>query len=847
MNMFDKIISIRLTRYGRGRRSLIRSSAMLALVALTGSVLVGVAAPPAFAACGPGCGPYPVTGSKPSSITAGPDGSMWFTEEAKDKIGRISPSGQLKTFDVPTSQAWPNSIAAGPDGNLWFVEPGAPSKHPINVDQIGRITPKGVITEFPVHDFGTGAPSSIVAGPDGSLWFTELFQSGYEIDAMSTSGALVAENPVTGDPTDITAGPDGNLWFTEGNGDIGQITTSGSITYFTVPDSLVPIDIAPGADGALWFTTYSNTIGRITTGGAITLYTVPTDGEDTYSWGVSPGPDGNIWVTLYGTDQLARVNTQPGMIGEITVYDVPVSGETAGPYGIATGVNGDVWFTDLLAGEIVDFPVSPVVSQDPVSATANGLYGTTAGPNGDDWFTDYANSQVDRICQNGSQQAYNVPTSGGAAYGITEGPWPHRFTQDVVGIWFTEPVANRIGVIPESVGPTVGQPCPTLTPTDFAIPTAGAGLRDLTWGPDGAVWFTEFNADKIGRITDTGAVTEYSLPTAGADPLDIASGPDGNLWFTEWGANQIGRITPAGVVTEFPIPTAGSGPAGITAGPDGNLWFTEANANQIGRITTGGVVNEYPIPTSESYPGQIVAGPDGNLWFGEDHAAQIASITTSGTVTEFSLGEAEDPDAIAATYGGLIVGDRNNGAWSLATVDPPGSNAVVLPSGPVPSTSTVAFGSSLTWTQLAPAAQNIADATGMNLYTSATLGNDVGSTYSYRFTAAGTYPYIAAPVGVTTANGTVKVPIQVAPTQTNTNHPVTITWASTPAPFGYAYDVQVKEPGGSYKTWIAGTTTTSSAFSADSTPGYYVFRARLRNTSSGAQSGWSPAAEFQAV
>jgi hypothetical protein len=362
------------------------------------------------------------------------------------------------------------------------------------------------------------------------------------------------------------------------------------------------------------------------------------------------------------------------------------------------------------------------------------------------------------------------------------------------------------------------------------------------------VWFTEFNADQIGRITDTGTVTEYPIPTAGAEPLDIVSGPDGNLWFTEFGANQIGRITPSGVITEFPIPTAGSGPAGITAGRDGNLWFTEANANQIGRITTGGVVNEYPIPTAESYPGQISAGPDGNLWFTEDHAAQVASITTSGTVTEFSLGEAEDPLAIAATYGGLVLSDRNgNGYWSVATLDPPGSNAVVLPAGPAPATSTLAFGSSLTWTQLAPVAQTISDATGMNLYTSGSIGLGAGSTFSYRFDAAGTYAYVAQPTGTTTPNGTVKVPIQVAPAQTDTNSPVTVTWASTPAPFGYVYDVQVQEPGGSYQSWMKGTTAASSTFAGDSAPGYYIFRARLRNTSSGAHSGWSPAAEFEAV
>jgi len=72
-------------------------------------------------------------------------------------------------------------------------------------------------------------------------------------------------------------------------------------------------------------------------------------------------------------------------------------------------------------------------------------------------------------------------------------------------------------------------------------------------------------------------------------PRRITVGPDGNLWFTETNFNKIGRITPAGGITEFTIPTASSFPFGITAGPDGNLWFTEADGNKIGRDSGGPV------------------------------------------------------------------------------------------------------------------------------------------------------------------------------------------------------------------------------------------------------------------
>jgi virginiamycin B lyase len=123
--------------------------------------------------------------------------------------------------------------------------------------------------------------------------------------------------------------------------------------------------------------------------------------------------------------------------------------------------------------------------------------------------------------------------------------------------------------------------------SEFAVPTANSSPDFITAGPDGNLWFTEFNTNKIGRITTAGVVTgEFATPTAGSDPVFITAGPDGNLWFTEESGNNIGRIspTPSHKLAEFAVPTANSFPFGITAGPDGNIWFTEEFANQIGQL-----------------------------------------------------------------------------------------------------------------------------------------------------------------------------------------------------------------------------------------------------------------------
>jgi uncharacterized protein (TIGR03437 family) len=173
--------------------------------------------------------------------------------------------------------------------------------------------------------------------------------------------------------------------------------------------------------------------------------------------------------------------------------------------------------------------------------------------------------------------------------------------------------------------------------TEYPIPTSNSLAFSIAKGPDGALWFTEANGNKVGRITTAGVITEYTVPTSNAYPRGITSGPDGALWFVEANGNKIGRITTSGVITEYVVPTSGASPTGIAAGSDGTLWFTEANTNKIGRIMTSGAFTEYPVSTSGAEPWDITAGPDGALWFTEANAKRIGRITTSGTVAEYPI------------------------------------------------------------------------------------------------------------------------------------------------------------------------------------------------------------------
>jgi streptogramin lyase len=282
-----------------------------------------------------------------SGITAGPDGNLWFTdagttghdvEETGNRIGRITPSGRISQFLLPTGSGSPEAITAGPDGNLWFTVTdvvfgnsmfGIPNSVSAS-GTIGRITPSGTISEFPIPT-ANNRPEAITAGPDGNLWFTEGGTG--KIGRITSSGTITEFPlpPAESGPSGITAGPDGNLWFTESDANkIGRITPSGTITEFPTPTAKsIPVGITAGRDGNLWFTEWSTgKIGRITPSGTISEFPIPT--AHSIPVGITAGPDGNLWFTVtdivFGSNGISiGANT----IGRITpsggITEFPIS------------------------------------------------------------------------------------------------------------------------------------------------------------------------------------------------------------------------------------------------------------------------------------------------------------------------------------------------------------------------------------------------------------------------------------------------------------------------------------------------------------------------------------------
>lgn len=512
----------------------------------------------------------------PTSIVAGPDGAMWFTNPTfEPAIGRIAMDGTMTSVPLTNDDSEPEQITLGPDGNLWFTDS--------DTNSIGRLTPAGQQNSFPVPNPLGLPPRDIVTGPDGNLWFTLGFGlpsvRGFQEGSVGriTPNGTVSVFPIERPGLLLTDGPDGALWMTSFES-IGRVTTAGQDEF--IPVDPQPVDITTGPDDALWFTSVCrnflpeavpagvpapcerNGIQRMTTAGELSTF-IELD-EEFRPLRIVRGPEDNLWFTtedggIWRTNLAGRAEFITGFLDGASTD-------------IAVGPDGALWFTRPFAGKIGRLTSLPF---EFINIADSAPLGMAPGLDGSVWFTDAAGDRVGRLSRN--------------------------------------------SLVQYELGP-------------------GRGPNAIAAAPDGGAFFTNFDAGTVGRITPDGDFIEFTIPFPDDLPGDIVLGPDGNYWFT-LDLASIGRITPEGVITIFPTPTEEAGPLGIAVGADGNLWFTERLVNKIGRMTTDGDAVDFPIPTADSEPWDIAAAPDGALYFTERTAGRVARITTDGEITE--LGEAD--------------------------------------------------------------------------------------------------------------------------------------------------------------------------------------------------------------
>src|SRR4029077_14485183 len=117
----------------------------------------------------------PTPDSIPRGITTGPDGRLWFAEEA-GRVGVVSPDGSgLNEFTPPTPSSGPFDLTTGVDGRVWFSER--------DVNKWGALDPK-TNNQIPGYARRSApSPNGVVTGDDGRVYYAGFMNS--TVDAVT--------------------------------------------------------------------------------------------------------------------------------------------------------------------------------------------------------------------------------------------------------------------------------------------------------------------------------------------------------------------------------------------------------------------------------------------------------------------------------------------------------------------------------------------------------------------------------------------------------------------------------------------------------------------------------------
>src|SRR3954463_12196690 len=90
--------------------------------------------------------PASTPGARPHDPLAARDGSLWYTGQMSNSLGRVDPkTGQVKEYPVTTAHSGPHGLVEDRSGNIWYTGNTG--------SLIGKLNPKtGEVTEYKMPD-----------------------------------------------------------------------------------------------------------------------------------------------------------------------------------------------------------------------------------------------------------------------------------------------------------------------------------------------------------------------------------------------------------------------------------------------------------------------------------------------------------------------------------------------------------------------------------------------------------------------------------------------------------------------------------------------------------------------
>src|SRR3954468_3966769 len=232
-------------------------------------------------------------GSRPHDPLAARDGSLWYSAQMANVLGRVDPkTGKVKEYPLKTAHSGPHGLVEDKAGNIWYTGNTG--------TLIGKLNPKtGDVTEYKTPEVGD--PHTLLFDKSGILWFTmqNLNRIG-RLDPKTGEMKLLTPPTAKSRPYGMTFDPKGNLFIVQfGVNKIARVDTkSMQIREFVLPDAASrPRRVAVTSDGMVWYADYSRGfLGKLDpSSGKVTEYPSPS-GPKSAPYGISV-INGAIWYS----------------------------------------------------------------------------------------------------------------------------------------------------------------------------------------------------------------------------------------------------------------------------------------------------------------------------------------------------------------------------------------------------------------------------------------------------------------------------------------------------------------------------------------------------------------------
>ena len=120
-------------------------------------------------------------------------------------------------------------------------------------------------------------------------------------------------------------------------------------------------------------------------------------------------------------------------------------------------------------------------------------------------------------------------------------------------------------------------------------------------------------------------------PSPDGPPRGGAAGPDGRLWFTDWENSRIGCRSPAtGTVSTWDMPLGRrSGPSAIVVDGAGTIYVGEFIANRIARFDQAAArfTGSWELPLPRARIRRMAVDENGCVWYADDGNSKLARLS----------------------------------------------------------------------------------------------------------------------------------------------------------------------------------------------------------------------------